>query len=224
MTAVVRRLSFALAALAIVSAPARADQFTITGGSIELPGNFRSPHFILTGDGFSFGGVGEPNGSNCSPCTPGQTIALRATLTDVFSFSGSGPGMFNGIEYPAIVLNGIVHANSETFPVSMLLDSLMVTLPFTAAGTLWGYPTTSDAIFGRNPIFEAVDFVGSGTATGTFSRGPDANGRALFDFRSSTFTFGPASTAPTPEPATLLLVGLGAMSAFFHKRRRRAIR
>lgn len=224
MTAVVRRLSFALAALFIASAPARADEFTITGGSIELPGNARSPHFTLTGDGFLFSGFGEPNFSNCSPCTPGQTIALRTTLTDVFSFGGAAAGMFNGTAYPVIFLNGILRASSDTFPVSMLLDSLTVSLPFTAAGRLWGYQSSSDAVFGNNPLFEAVDFVGSGTATGTFSRGPDFNGAPLFDFRSSTFTFEPASTSPTPEPATLLLVGLGAMSAFFHRRRPKGLR
>jgi hypothetical protein len=174
--------------------------------------------FTLSGDGFLFGGRGEPNFSNCSPCTPGQTIALRATLTDVFSFGGQ-PGMFNGIAYPSLFLNGILRASSDTFPVSMLLDSLTVSVPFTAAGVLWGYQSSSDAIFGNNPLFESVNFVGSGTATGTFSRGPDSNGAALFDFHSSTFTF-EAATSPTPEPATLVLFGVGALSAFFHRRKR----
>jgi hypothetical protein len=55
--------------------------------------------------------------------------------------------------------------------------------------------------------------------TATYSH-IDVGGTPLFDFRSAVFTFEP-SAAATPEPATLLLFGIGGGVTAIARRRRR---
>jgi hypothetical protein len=215
----IRHVALASAFLLLLARVDYADEFVITGGNITVPGPNRSALFTLTGDGFLFAGRAEPVPSSCSPCTLDQTTHAHAALTDVFSFAGQ-PGMFDGVDYPALFLDGILHASSVSFQMSQLLDSGTISVPFTASGSLSGFRSASDSAFGRDPIFSRQDFVGSGTVTATYSH-IDVSGQPLFDFRSAVFAFEPGSTA-TPEPATLLLFGIGAGATAVARRRRRS--
>ena len=101
----------------------------------------------------------------------------------------------------------------------MLVDSTTVTLPFDFSAVLSGYQSGADAFTGRNPIFTSANFAGGGTVTAHFTALPPGP-TPLFDLHDATYQFSASSTAPTPEPATLLLFGVGAGSVFLRRRRR----
>lgn len=221
MHVVARRLPLALAVLLALCPRAHADSFTVAGGTITIPSALGSATFTLTGDGFSFsGGVPQGVGSSCFPCSSASNVTLQGPLTDIHF--GGNPGMFNGVSYPALFLEGPMSVTSPSFPGSMLLDSTTVMLPFTFSGLLSGYQSGADAINGRNPIFSLANFTGSGTVTAQFNADPVSPGQTpIFDLRSAVYQFSASSTSPTPEPATLLLFGIGAAATAAVRRRTR---
>jgi hypothetical protein len=220
MIVAARRCSIAIAVLLLLCPRAYAESFTVTLGMVNLPTALGSATFTLGGDNFSFGGhiPQSVGGFTCFPCPASRQITLAGPLSD--SSFGGNPGSFAGVDYPAIFLTGLMQLRSPSFPASMLFDSLTVTLPFELSAFLSGYRTGSDAFNGINPIFSG-DFAGTGTVTARFHALPvDPGQEPLFDFASASYVVGATSVEPTPEPATLLLFSVGAMSVFFHRRKR----
>lgn len=201
---------------------AHADSFTVTGGTITIPSAHGSATFTLTGDGFSLSG-GAPQGIgslSCFPCSSASNVTLQGPLGDI-SF-GFGPGMFNGVSYPSIVLTGSMNVVSPSFPGSMLLTSTTVMVPFDFSATMFGYPSGADAINGTHPIFSLANFTGSGTVTAQFGAVPVSPGQTpIFDLQGAVYQFSASSASPTPEPATLMLFGIGAAATAAVRRRTR---
>jgi hypothetical protein len=212
MTAIARCFAGVLLVLLVLCRAAHADPFTVTGGSITiLDVRFSGAGFTLTGDDFSLSGGIEQflrGGDNCLPCGPARpSITIGGPLGGI-TFGGGNPGRFAGVDYPHLFFTGSLFVHTSSFPLSMLLTSTTLTLPFDFTGRLNGYPTYDDAFNGPNQLFGA-DFVGRGTATLDFFTEPHPELGPLFDLRDATFVFSPSSAAPTPEPATVGLLGLG---------------
>jgi hypothetical protein len=226
MNVLARRLPLAVAVLLALSPRAHADAFTVTAGSISIADRTHGASFTLTGDDFSLGGrVPQFVWNSCSPCpSTAPAISIQGPLSDIRF--GEAPGRWDGVDYPMIVLTGVMNVHAAPFAGAMLLESTTVTLPFDFSATMRGFRSVQDEINtppGGQLFF--AEFSGTGTATVRFTAEPPSpNFPPLFDFASAVFTFSAAETSPTPEPATLLLVGAGAMSAFFHRRRRRTLR
>lgn len=221
MTRFGRRLPLVVVALLALSSPAAADPFVVTGGQIWIPATFGPAHFDLEGDGFSLvGSVEQFVGSlTCAPCSANDSIRIAGPLSDI-SFGGR-PGTFNGVDYPAIFFTGVMTLSSPPFAGSMLLDSPTVMLPFEFTGLLSGFHSAAEAIGPGVPIFSIADFTGAGIVSATFSTIPVAPGQTpLFDFSNATFGFTAALPEPTPEPATIALVAMGAGAALLRRRRR----
>jgi hypothetical protein len=150
-------------------------------------------------------------------------------LTLSLSSSASGtfddlPGEFDYVHYDGTYLAGHLEFTAGDM-TSAVLDAgqTSISMPFTFFGELANYESyASRATTGSVPVFIAT-FTGRGIATAQF-RGPfaDPNG-ALFFADRITYDFAPDAPLPTPEPASLLLVGTGAVGLLARRRLRRNV-
>lgn len=210
MNVVVARLPVALALVLALCPGARADQFTVTSGTVTIPSALGTGAFTLVGvaDGFSLTGHVEQGVGqlSCFPCSSSSTVTLQGPLSDT-TFGGLN-GTFNGVDYAALFFTGLMTVTSPSFAGSMLLDSTTIVLPFNFLALLSGYQSATDAFNGINPVFSGANFGGTGTVTAFFTPIPVAPGQTpLFNLHDATFHFGSSLPAPTPEPATLFLFG-----------------
>jgi PEP-CTERM motif len=197
-----------------------ADPINIISGSLVL-NPFNGPITLVGDRGFTFeSGVNVSGGfflpwEQCDnlhspePCLPGSSLGLTATWlgNDV-----TGPATLDGVTYSAV---GSLSSSSSmnvqflgTAVLPPLSSSATVTAPFTFEGSFF-HPV--DGMTVNDPL------TGSGFATLLFS--PTANGTWHLD--SARYDFG--NPSPTPEPASLLLMGSGilALAAFVRSRARR---
>jgi len=221
MIVVARCLPVVVAVLLALCPRAHADPLTVTSGTITLPSALGSATFTLSGDDFSLSGrVEQSIGQlSCFPCSSTSNVTLHGPLSDI-TFGGQ-PGTMNGVTYPTLFFTGLMTVTPPSFPGAMLLESTTVMLPFDFSALLSGYHSGTDAFNAINPIFSLANFTGRGTVTAHFTATPIAPGDApIFNLHDALYQFSAASAAPTPEPATLVLFGVGAATVFVRRRRR----
>jgi hypothetical protein len=202
---------------------ALADPVTVTGGHVTA--QMSGGTFTLSGDGFYLSGA-PPSGYEsgiweCTPCRASDRLNLSLSSSASGSFDDL-PGEFDHVHYDRTYLAGHLAFTAGDM-TSAVLDAgeTSISMPFTFAGELANYESfESRATNGSLPVFIAT-FLGSGIATAHF-RGPvaDPDG-ALFFADRITYDFAPDAPLPTPEPASLLLVGTGAAGLLARRRVRR---
>lgn len=202
---------------------ALADPVTVTGGHVTA--QMSGGTFTLTGDGFHLSGAppfGYESGIwECTPCRASDRLTLSLSSSTSGTFDDL-PGEFDHVQYDRTYLAGhLAFTAGDMTSAILAAGQTSISMPFTFTGELQNYETyASRATKGSLPVFIAT-FTGSGIATAHF-RGPfaDPNG-ALFVADHISYDFAPDAPVPTPEPATLLLVGTGAAGVLARRRVRR---
>lgn len=191
---------------------ASADPIVVTGGGTFLywDGGFTS--VSLLGDGLRVTTDGRGGGAWIFPSGSAQ---LDGTF--LVSNNASAPHewsvMVDGVEYSAYLEGSVTfETGSIAIPPAVRGDQARFQTGFTMAGHLRG----TTAPFGGGAVLFDLQLTGAGTATAD-GFAVDTN---LFRFGGTRYDF--TDVAPTPEPATMLLMGTGLAGLMLRRRRRKA--
>ena len=209
-----RIVGFVASALLSLTAVARADPVLprqITGGQVET--NTVAGQFAISGSGFDLTGRFDNFPAACQPCKAGETRTFAA-LTELRTPMS---GTVDGVTYPSLFVGNAFFGDPGIFrlfgsPVTIPLnaqDGTVVSFPFTTApGThLVGYVD-------RPPSPKAFDIALSGSGTASVPLHLDgflSDGTPFFTGTNVTWRFEATDVAPTPEPASIALVGLACL-------------
>ena len=200
-----------LSLFAGIAAPASADPISVTTGHLTVTGTdgvfelFGDSGLAISGRTSTLSGVFMPRDQCSFPvCAPGTEVSLRAHWSG-FDIR-SGVLTFEGRTYPVTDSQAFVGLEfSGSFVTPPFATSAVVTAPFrlipftsSTGGSAFSLPFPDSGL---------RSLAGSGTATITLSPygAPEFPNRWSVD--SVRYDF--AAADPVPEPATMVLVGLG---------------
>ena len=195
-----------LAATHVDADPIAARQITFG----QMVTTFVQGQFDISGEGFSLQGNTDLSSDACHPCQAGQAVTFLA-LSEVRILSGT----VDGVTYPQLFVGNSFLGEPSVFNLRgtgspiIPFDAttrMQLTFPFaTIDGARFvGYPDRNFTA----PVF-TLPVTGSGTATVTLHLdGVLSNNTPYFTATHIDCRFAPAAS-PTPEPATMLLLGTG---------------
>jgi hypothetical protein len=211
-----------LFAFICLASEARADSVIINDGYVSVPRPGGGPAFSFgnAGQGFAVSNPGfRGDGGSLSPCFPcraGQLTSISANFAGEFGL-GHGAATIGGINYSQVYYTGVVSLSAPLVAIPFDTSPLItIEVPFTLSGFINGYETSARD---TSPIFSMM-LSGQGVATMILRSYFVEGFGQLYEFQSVTYNF--SSATPTPEPATLLLLGTGLTALVARYRRRKS--
>lgn len=210
-------------AIAASVLPASADSIRITSGAFAYPATGGVPVISLNGEGFTFTANTSTTDAYIKPfeqcsvpeCHAGTTVGLDTRASG--SGLRGGTATYHGTTYqhfegfgafdPAMILSW---DGSVVIPSGFTGGTLTAPFAFSGVFTYWTGSTTG---------FQRLELFGSGTATVTLL--PYSNGLFPGSFRGTGVRFDFEAADPTPEPASLILLGTGLAGIAVARRRQR---
>ncbi|HEY6190153.1 MAG TPA: PEP-CTERM sorting domain-containing protein [Pyrinomonadaceae bacterium] len=202
----------------LCAADAHADPIIITGGSASVE-SFAGGRFTFVSDSFRIQGGTNWGTNSCVPCRAGQTVSIGSLNAGTFDIR-NGPAVINGISYASLTYSGFLSYEGSIVIPNDPSSLITMTTPFTFNGRLHG--CTSSQISGcpeGQDVFDSF-LVGQGIATVTIhSFDGGVSFGQLYEVNHVRYDF--AAPTPTPEPATMFLLGTGLAGIGAAVRRKR---
>jgi hypothetical protein len=209
--------------IAVASAdPASADPVLVNAGSFSVHSGDNSL-FRFIGNGFEFPAEAQLFDSltgplrTCVSCDGGTPVDLSSHLSGIIGEWVNRPDLpvrFNGNTYATVFYSGDLAFDAPTVVAPDPSQTPFFTFNegFTFSGQITGFPTIA-----RNtaPLFSTAL-----TGNGTVQFRIFAVDRTFF-FGDLDYNFAAENPSPTPEPATIFLVGTAVAGAFTRRLRRR---
>jgi hypothetical protein len=219
-----RRCALAVSVGVMFSPAAQADPVNlITGGFYSLAFG-RDLDFRFVGTDFAMEGLASGDVNPlfaCRPCASGTSLDISTNMDGIADVPVHFSVMLEGRSFPegTVFLNGGMAFHTAPVIAPDMppptpeggFTRASLSVPFVASGFLTAFDN-----FERTGIpFFSGAFSGQGTATVEFFNLPDfgmVSERVRYEFQEA---------APTPEPATLVLLGTGLSAACAARRQRR---
>ena len=204
--------------VALCPVNAKADTISLSGSvsfsgfsglfSVNINGlNSDGTTFSAFGFGSALAGVNIPRPAFVSG---GEIINLSSSVFLIGSDFSSGSVTINGQSFPPHTVSLSIQSTSVTVPVSTN-DFLLLTAPCTVTGGVSGEPTPFTVV--------GVGFNGlCSVQLSLFRAGTTSAGNGLYVFQSISFNL---SSAPVPEPISILLLGSGMIGVIVRVSRKR---
>ena len=209
------------ATLVVVGVPARAhaDPVVLTEGFVGMVDGQDLPGFMVSGSGSSFSGVLGVSGVICCGFGPGDVVKVSWSFPITALPFQPSTQIVDGTAFANTFLGGDMHFIAAPFvapPVAAASGEFSFHTSFTMTGEITGFQGSI-----RDPLqVFSVPVAGTGSATVS---GRVVNNGSLFLGTFLGFNLqDPAPAAPTPEPATLVMVGAalaGGLGAAARRRR-----